>query len=245
MQTWAWILLGILVIILIILMLSLTLAISYIDGKLTLTFRYGFLRFKIHPQKEKEKKPSKKPSKLKSFLRFSKKKKRKGKDSKTQKDDSTLNKDDINSKDADKKKIKKAKKRTKKEKKKLSYSPMEIYNFAVEMLEGLSRPMKRIVKGIRITDLDLDFTIGGQDAFETALSYGRISGIVGYLIGLIQSLMTLHIKEIDIAADFDAEESIFNAKMLIKLRLGTFLIAAFSIIFKIFVNTIKMKNKDR
>lgn len=240
MQTWAWILLGVLVILSAILMLSLTLAISYIDGELTITFRYGFLRSKLHPQKEKEKKKNKKkkPSKIKKFLRLSKKKKPKDKDS-------DLNKNDVDLKDSDKKKIKKAKKRTKKEKKKLSYSPMEIYKFAVEMLEGLSRPMKRIVKGIRISNLELDFIIGGEDAFETALSYGRISGITGYLIGLIQSLMTLHIKDADISTDFDAKESTYNAKMLIKLRLGTFLIAAFSIIFKIFANTIKMKNKDR
>lgn len=237
MQTWAWILLGVLIIFSIIFMLSLTLAISYIDGELTLSFRYGFLRIKLHPQKEKKKK-EKKPSKIKKFLRLSKKKKSEPKDS-------SLNKDDVKLNDTDKKKIKKAKKRTKKEKKKLSYSPKEIYDFAVEMLEGLSRPMKRIVKGIRISDLELDFIIGGEDAFETALSYGRISGIVGYLIGLIQSLMTLYIKDVDITADFDAKESTYNAKMLIKLRLGTFLIAAISIIFKILVNTIKMKNKDR
>ena len=244
MQTWVWILLGILVILLAILMLSLTIAVSYIDGELILTFRYGFLRIKLHPQKEKKKK-EKKPSRIKKFLRLSKKKKPKQKDPKKQDIDSGLNKDDVNFKDTDKKNSKKANKRTKKEKKKLSYSPKEIYDFALEMLQGLSRPMKRIVKGIRISNLKLDFIIGGEDAFETALSYGRISGIVGYLIGLIQSLMTLRIKDVDIAADFDAKESTYNVKMLIKLRLGTFLIAAFSIFYKVLVNTIKMKNKDR
>lgn len=238
MQAWVWIVFGVLAVFAVMLMLSLTLAISYIDGDLTIGFRYGFLRFKLHPQKEKKKK-DKKPSKIKRLFRISKKKKSK------QQNLEKTDKDDVDKSDIDRKNIKKAKKRAKKEKKKLSRSPMEIYELAVEMLEGLSKPMKRIAKGIRISNLELDFIIGGEDAFETAISYGRISGIIGYLIGLIHSLMRLHIKDIDITTDFDAKESIYNAKMLIKLRLGTLLIAGFSIFYKILVNTNKMKNKDR
>lgn len=108
----------------------------------------------------------------------------------------------------------------KKEKKKVDFE------LIVRLIKRASPHIKRIFKKIRFYDIDIDITVGGDDAAKVAVSYGVHCSIVNSLAVFLDNTVTFKVKRINIKADFDLEKSRYYANGTVKLRLSTLLHSA-------------------
>lgn len=85
----------------------------------------------------------------------------------------------------------------------------------------VKKPLIKLFGGIHIDDLMIDFRIGGEDACEAAVNYGKVSAVVYNAISLIRIWFPITVKTVDINCDFDSKESVYDAELSVKLGLGT------------------------
>ncbi len=88
--------------------------------------------------------------------------------------------------------------------------------------------VKRFWKGFRINDLCLQIAVAGNDAAETAITYGKISAAVYSMYALASQIVTLRRTCIQIVPDFLSEESRIEVSGELFFRVGTLLAAVFS-----------------
>ena len=67
--------------------------------------------------------------------------------------------------------------------------------------------IKGILKHIKITEVDLKLSISGDDAAETATSYGAVCAAVYPVVSLLQAVTYFRAEHIDICADFNGQSS--------------------------------------
>lgn len=96
----------------------------------------------------------------------------------------------------------------------------------IRLIKRASPHIKRIFKKIRFYDVEVDVTVGGDDAAKVAVSYGVHCSIINGLAAFLDNTVTFKAKRIDIKADFDLEKSKYYAKGTVKLRLSTLLHSA-------------------
>lgn len=113
-----------------------------------------------------------------------------------------------------------------------------------EILGAVGKGMRRIFKGIRITELELDFVIAGPDAAEAAISYGKISGLTWYGLGIVDQFFTLSIRNVAMRCDFESEESRYTGHGAVKLRIATMLAAALGIVFRVLVILVRERRNS-
>ncbi|MCL2486740.1 MAG: hypothetical protein FWE86_03985, partial [Oscillospiraceae bacterium] len=65
----------------------------------------------------------------------------------------------------------------------------------------------KVLRGVRVTRFDLYISVGGEDAAETAINYGRICAAVYPAAGLIASQTGKFRRDIIIRADFLSEKT--------------------------------------
>lgn len=85
----------------------------------------------------------------------------------------------------------------------------------------VKKPLVKLFGGIHIDDLMIDFKIGGEDACEAAVNYGKVSAVVYNAISLIRIWFSITVKTVDISCDFDSQKSVYDAELSVKLGLGT------------------------
>lgn len=85
----------------------------------------------------------------------------------------------------------------------------------------VKKPLIKLFGGIHIDDLMIDFKIGGEDACEAAVNYGKVSAVVYNAISIIRIWFPITVKTVDINCDFDSQKSVYDAELSVKLGLGT------------------------
>ena len=99
-----------------------------------------------------------------------------------------------------------------------------------------AKGLKKLFLHIYIDGLVIDFRIAGEDAYKTALNYGRISAGVYNAIGVISSLFRAKIRSVDIVCDFDGKKSVFDCEAKISIKPATIFSAVFVILFGLLKN---------
>ena len=102
-----------------------------------------------------------------------------------------------------------------------------------------------IFKHIYIEELMIDFTVSDEDAYKTAMTYGKINATVYNLINLIRTFFTVTIKTVDIVCDFDSKKSTYDFSAKITVKPSTILSAAFGILFGLLINIKKIIGKNK
>lgn len=102
-----------------------------------------------------------------------------------------------------------------------------------------------IFKHIYIEELMVDFSIADEDAYKTAINYGKINATVYNLINFIRTFFTVTIKTVDIVCDFDSNESVYDFSTKITVKPSTILSAAFGILFGLLINIKKLIGKNK
>lgn len=209
---WLYIVGGILLFIIFLLLFSATLVVTANNYEFYVDVKYMFIKFRVYPSADKKPKTKKQKKPKKA-------EKKDDKPPETQTD----NKDD------------KPKKKRKKQ------NPFEQLSDILNLLDGVSKYVYRLIKAIRIT-LNLDMSVGGEDAAVAAINYGKYSGLIWAAIGHAGALMTVNPKSVNINCDFEFDRLLYSVYAKIKLRLITVLVIAIGAGIRILKNYIK---KDR
>ena len=231
MMLWLYIVGCILLLLFGLLMLSTVLQITATNEEFYVDVKYAFLKFRIYPQDEKNPKKIEK-KKRKEERKKAKENAKKAVKTETVSEDETVTETKSQSTKTATKKGKKVK--TKKEKK----FDLQQVSDLLDMLQGIGKHLVNLIHNIRI-NLWLDLSIGGEDAAEAAINYGKYNAVVWTLIGQASGIMTVKPQKVNIKCDFEYDRLKFDLFAKIKLRLITVLVIGLCILFRILVNNIK------
>lgn len=152
-------------------------------------------------------------------------------------------------KDAQKKKHKKEKKSKRSEKKSKSHKKSdqerkkpkkdftETVYFVLDLLQAMFSPVKFILRHIRLTNLRLHISIGGEDASNTALTFAGISTAVHNTIAVLKSHIVVRIQEVDIQPDFSAQKTVQDIQFCVRLRLVIIIAGGVGILYNMAKST--------
>lgn len=249
----ALIVIGIIVLIFAILLnVKIRAEVRYIGGTADIKVKYLFFTlfpFKVREKKEKKEKPKKKAKASKRGSETKDPTKTKASDSETiskesaeisEDSEADLSDEELLNPDSDKPK--------KKEKKSISERLDGLGEIIekVEVIWGFAQKgLKRLFGRIRIDGLMIDFTIAGEDAYSTALNYGRISAVVYNAIGFVQVFFKTTVKSVDIVCDFNEKKSVYDCAAKITIAPSTILSAAFILLFGFLRNFRKIMGKPK
>lgn len=212
----------ILLIIVLALMLSVTVNV-HLNDETRIKIRYaGITIFSVSPEDEKHKKQKK-----------SKEKQRKSPDDKS--DNISADTENTADKANDSSDISKESKKTHKVGKKadnngnngllsklgLSGDISETIEFIKQLILSASKPVKRLIGHIRVSNFYLFITASGEDAAQAAMNYGKINWLVHTALAVLYNTVKLNVKKIDITADFTSGKTEYELSCKVKLRLGT------------------------
>ncbi|MBQ8825452.1 MAG: hypothetical protein IJZ64_09575 [Ruminococcus sp.] len=101
-----------------------------------------------------------------------------------------------------------------------------------------------MLKGIRITNLFLDWTVSKFDAYECAIAYGRANIALYQSIAFAEQFFTIKKEHIALNCGFGKEESDYNIRFKLKICPASMIIAIFVIGTSFLIKTIKSKMKE-
>ena len=120
--------------------------------------------------------------------------------------------------------------------------------FILGLWEAADRPVLKIFKSIKISELYIDFFIANEDAYKCALNYGRISGALYNIIAWLSVLFNVKLKTIDINPLFGQKKSQWDVSLKISFCLISMVIAGLQFLiiylFRVLIPT-KIKAKSR
>lgn len=195
---------------------------SYINENLKIQVRYGLIRFNIYPVEEKPQKKGRKKAATKN-----KSVKDKPPDSKAKKPDEPPGnlEDSEDNSAADTAKNQPAQDVQKKKGKpkigfKVKYEKLkEQLDSLLSMVKSSKKALKTVKKHLVVDKVWVDFEIGGEDAHQTGVTYGNQVAAVTSLIGIASQLVEVRLKNLSFAPNFLSEESRYDMKFVVRLRL--------------------------
>lgn len=126
----------------------------------------------------------------------------------------------------------------------LSGDISETIEFVKQLIKSASKPVKRLISHIKVNKFTLLITVGGEDAAQTAMNYGKINWIVYTAIAVLYEAVKLDVKKIDITADFNSGKTEYELLCKVKLRLGTALCCIIWLLFRLLKMYLKIKFKE-
>ena len=97
----------------------------------------------------------------------------------------------------------------------------ETIEFVKQLILSASKPVKRLIGHIRVSNFYLFITASGEDAAQAAMNYGKINWLVHTALAVLYNTVKLNVKKIDITADFTSGKTKYELSCKVKLRLGT------------------------
>lgn len=108
------------------------------------------------------------------------------------------------------------------EKEKISDGKIE---FFLDLIRSADRPFLKFCKGIRLSNVYIDFIVADEDAYKCALNYGKISGMVYNMLGWFSVIFNVKFRTVDIVPDFRSNESRWDISAKVSFRPITLVIA--------------------
>ena len=126
-----------------------------------------------------------------------------------------------------------------KKKKKRKMTLEEKIYLVLDILEIADRPVLRILKSFKFSEIYIDFIIADADAYNCAVTYGLLSGIIYNALGRLGSICNVKYKTVDINPGFAQKESRWDFAGRFSVRPINMVIAGvgflITFIFKIFI----------
>ncbi len=101
-----------------------------------------------------------------------------------------------------------------------------------EILSAIPGPLQKLLRSVTLSGLETDFRIGGEDAEDTALLYGKVQIAVQNVLAFLGNYIHVRRKKVGILCDFTADESVWNVRCKVKVRIGTAVAAALWFLWK-------------
>ena len=86
---------------------------------------------------------------------------------------------------------------------------------------------KKLLKKIRFTNITADVTVGKEDAYEAALWYGKVQGIIFGSVGWLSCIFTVKLKKINVHCKFNEKITDGEIFLKVKVRPSTMIHIAF------------------
>lgn len=219
--------------------------ISYLGGNFN--FKVKYLCFTVFPLKEKKKKVKKEKNKAKKNKSFKTNQTDEEVGTDIQEEPEQLDEENtVNSENTEE--VTSSDEKKKKSKEPLSDKIDKIFDIIekVKIIWSVSKKwLMHIFKHIYIEELMVDFLIADEDAYKTAMNYGKINAAVYNFINFIRTFFTVTIKTVDILCDFDRREPQYDFSVKITVRPATILSAVFGILFGLLINIRKLIGKNK
>lgn len=90
---------------------------------------------------------------------------------------------------------------------------------------------KKLLKKIRFTNIEADVTVGKEDAYEAAVWYGKVQGILFGLFGWLSCIFTVKLKHVDVHCRFNEKITDGEISLKVKVRPSTMIHIAFCLGF--------------
>ncbi len=105
----------------------------------------------------------------------------------------------------------------------------EIIDLVKLVLNSLGKPLRKILKRVIVSHLNLQITCGGDDAAKAAINYGAANYLLSVVLNLCDEFLTLkEPDDIHIGVDFYKEKTEINAYVEVRLTVGSALAFAFT-----------------
>ena len=104
---------------------------------------------------------------------------------------------------------------------------------------------RKILKKIRITDVQADVTVGKEDAYEAALWYGKVQGFLFSTMGWLGCIFTIKLKRLDVHCEFNEKVMDGEIYLKVKIRPSTMIHIAFCMAIKALCIFIRQKKEQK
>ncbi len=105
----------------------------------------------------------------------------------------------------------------------------EIIDLVKLVLNSLGKPLRKILKRVVISHLNLQITCGGEDAAKAAINYGAANYLLSVVLNLFDEFLTLkEPDDIHLGVDFYKEKTEISAYVEVRLTVGSALAFAFT-----------------
>ena len=131
-----------------------------------------------------------------------------------------------------------AEKQEEPEEEKKGSSLLDKWNAVKVYLPKVKTALKKLLKLIKIDDLELHLTVGGEDAATAGMNFGKINAVFYNVLALICCLFSVKIKKTEIKCDYENKAFDAEGSLLIKARVLSILALAVYIL----INYMKVKS---
>ena len=114
----------------------------------------------------------------------------------------------------------------------------------LDIIKSVWLPFKDLMKRVRITALSIDITVGGEDAAETAVLYGKISAFVYGGLAALRNLMTVKVNRVTITCNFLQDHTEQTVFFKVKIRILSAIWAGLRMGWGILVNTFQRAREN-
>ena len=106
-------------------------------------------------------------------------------------------------------------------------------SFAVSLLQAIVPSAVKLVRKIRITRMRIFLSVGAEDADTAAVRYGQTCMGLYSLLACVDKTMTLRVEDVSVTPDFVTGGTQYDISFSAKLRIGSAVFSALSILFKL------------
>ena len=117
-------------------------------------------------------------------------------------------------------------------------SLLDKWNAVKVYLPKVKTALKKLLKLIKIRDLEIHLTVGGEDAATAGMNFGKINGVFYNALALICCLFSVKIKKTEIKCDY--ENKVFDAEGILLIKAKVLSILALAVY--ILSNYLKVKS---
>lgn len=114
----------------------------------------------------------------------------------------------------------------------------------LDIIKSVWPPFKDLMKRVRITALSIDVTVGGEDAAETAVLYGKISAFVYGGLAALRNLMTVKVNRVTITCNFLQDHTDQTVFFKVKIRVLSAIWAGLRMGWGLLVNTFRRAREN-
>jgi hypothetical protein len=131
-----------------------------------------------------------------------------------------------------------SKKTPKESKKKKSASSsdsnaLDTLNMALDIIKAIKEKLGEFITSIKITNLYINFQIADIDAYDCALKFGKLSIVLGNVLGFLQRHFKVKKKSITLQPKYNSNDSLYDISFKVKLGVGKGLGKIIVMLFKV------------
>ncbi len=96
---------------------------------------------------------------------------------------------------------------------------IDTIKYICDILKLLSSMTRKILKRTTIKDLTINYSVAGQDSFETSIKYGRICTLIYTTLGIIDSINPPKHLDVNIYPNYNSSQSSFRFNLHVYARI--------------------------